>query len=113
MWQLPRLGVYGFGKAGNDGCIDRIGLRPLADRLREVTNLRWVDDRQRQMSTGDGRRHDGLETARRLHRDQARRNPTQPLEQLTQAFAVTRDGKGFPLGRTCTSSRSFETSMPT
>ena len=46
------------------------------------------------------RRHDGLEAARRLDRDQSGRKRLQPLDQLLQPVSVPRHGEGLAAGAT-------------
>ena len=94
--QRTRLGLHGFGKAGNHFGVDRIGLGALTDGLGEVTNLCRIDDGQRQRGTRNRCRRNRLKAAGGFDRNQPRRKPLQPLDQLLQAFAVTRDRKSLP-----------------
>src|SRR5438874_2672492 len=96
--QLARLRFHRLGKMGDHRRIDGIRLCPPANRLREIAHLCRVNYRQRQMGARDRRRHDRLEATGCLHRDQRRRNTTQPLNQLTQAFAIAWNGKSLPAG---------------
>jgi hypothetical protein len=58
-------------RSGRSLSVDRLGLRPPADRLGEMARPRGIDDHQRQRSAGE-RRHDRLEAACRLDRDPLR-----------------------------------------
>src|SRR5215207_10168181 len=67
--QRPDLGPCRAGELGDDGGVDRVGLRPLLDRLGIGPDLGRVDDHDRQTGSGKPRRDDGLEAAGRLDRD--------------------------------------------
>jgi hypothetical protein len=71
-----------------------------AQRLGEVAHLRRIDHHDRQRSARQRGRHDGLEAARRFDRDPLRAQPPHALDEFREAFAVTRDSKGTPSGRT-------------
>src|SRR4030088_2579534 len=94
--QCPQLGFHRLDEVGNDGCVNRVGFGPLAERLGKVAYLRRIHHHQRQTCPRHRRRHDRLEATGGLHSDQLRRERTQPLNQLFQAFAVARDRKGLP-----------------
>ena len=79
----------------------RVGLGQPAGRVGEVAHLARVDHRQRQAGRAQQRRHRHLKAAGRLQNHQRHIEPDQPLRQAS------------PDSRTCTSSRSFATSMPT
>ena len=67
--QRPRLGLGRLGEVGDHGGIDRVGLGALAKRLGEGADLGRIDDDHRQPGGGQCRRHDGLEAAGGLQRD--------------------------------------------
>jgi hypothetical protein len=64
------------------------------------------------MRSSKGACDHGLVSACRLERDQDRSQGAQTLDKTLKTFVVTRDDEGLPLGRTQTSSRSFDTSIP-
>ena len=93
----PRFGLYRFGKPRDHLGIDRIGLGPFAERLREVAHLRRVDNHQRQLRSTNRRRHYRLKPPGRLHCNQHRCHDPQPIDQRLQAFAVSTDCKRRPV----------------
>ena len=95
--QVAHLGLGRLDEAGDHARVDRIGLGPLSDRLGEVTRLRRIDHDDRQRSPCQRGRNDGLETARRLDRDPLRTQRPHAFDELREAFAVARDGKGLAL----------------
>jgi hypothetical protein len=83
-----------LAEVGDHSGIDRVGLGALADGLGEGADPRRVGDRNRQAGPSEGCNYDGLEAAGGLEDDEV-------------------GAKRSPLGRTATSRRSFDTSIPT
>jgi hypothetical protein len=75
--------------------IDGIGLGAFAKRVGKGPDLGRVDNDDRQAGTAKASCNHRLEPAGRLNRDGCAIQRPQPLDQLCQALAVTRDGKGF------------------
>ena len=109
----PRLGPGRLGEVGDHRGIDRVGLGPLADRLGEGADLRRIDHDDRQPRRSQRRRRHGLKAAGGLQRHERGAPAPAAGAQLLQPGSVARDHKRSPLGRTATSKRSFETSIPT
>ena len=82
-------------EAGDDRSIDRVGLGALAKRGGKGPDLGRVDHHDRQAGAAEPGRDDRLEAAGRLDGDCRAGERLQPLDQLGQAFAVARDGKGL------------------
>ena len=103
-----------LGKMRDHRGIDRIGLGALAERLGEGAHLRRIDHHHRQACAGQARRDHRLEAAGRLDRHQRRRaSPSAVRSARRSPHPLRPTAKLSPLGRTATSSRSFDTSMPT
>ena len=112
--QRPRLGLGRFGEVGDDRGIDRIGLGALPERLGEGADLGRIDDHDRQSGRRQRRRHDGLEAAGGLQRDDVRRQAAAAVPSAAPGRPrCARPTNASPLGRTATSRRSFDTSIPT
>ena len=107
----PRGRADGLGEVGDRGGVEAIGLGELAGRPGEVAHLTGIDHRERQLRGGEGACDHRLVSACRLERDQDRSQGAQALDKTLKTFVVTRDDEVLPLGRTQTSSRSFDTSI--
>ena len=111
--QLPELRFGCLGKMGDHRRVDRIGLGSFAESHREGTHLCRIDDHHGQAGTSQTRGHYCFEAAGGLDRHQCRR---QGLSQATRSSipaAVRLKTRLSPVGRTATSRRSSDTSMPT
>ena len=91
--------------------IDRIGLDQPANGAGEFAHLARIDYRRRQPGFGQSSSNDTLITAASFQNDKAR-SPQSP-HQLGQAIGIDRAKNAAPAGRTSTSTRAFEISMPT
>ena len=81
----------------------------------EVTYLGGIDHgASGSPAPARGRRHHGLIATRGFHRDQRRRHGLHPPDEKSSRPLPSRaTAKASPVGRKQTSSRSFETSIPT
>jgi hypothetical protein len=93
--------------------VDRIGLGQLAGGAGEIADLARIDHRQRQAGRGHRAGHDRLVAAGGLHCDQLRRQGLHRSTSCARPSPSRATAKASPLGRRCTSSRSFATSIPT
>jgi len=64
------FGANPLGKQGDDLSIEGIGLGEAPGGAREIPDLAWVDDGERQAGGGQSRSHGDLEPARSLEHDQ-------------------------------------------
>ena len=84
-----------LGERGNDRGVDRVGLGEPAERAREVSDLARVDDGERQAGAGEGRRDSRFEAACRFQHDERHIERREAFDEIFEAFAVARDGKGL------------------
>src|SRR5580658_33087 len=108
--QRTRLYLGGFDKMSNDGGVDRIRLRSLAEGLGEGAHLRRIDHHDRQVSRYQASGNNRLKTPRSLNPDDARSKSRQPFSQSLDPGALRSTTKLSPLGRTQISNRSLATS---
>ena len=101
--QRPSFGVgdelggraNGLGEVSDRGGVEAVGLGELAGCAGEIADLTGIDHRQGQMGRSQRAGDHGFVSARRLERDQDRRESAQALHKARQTFVVTRDGEGL------------------
>jgi hypothetical protein len=112
--QGPRLGPGGGHEAGDQAGVDRVGLGAPAERLAEGADGGRVDDDHRQSGGAEGGGgDDGLEAAGGLEGDGLGAERLGRASSWSSPAASQGTTKRSPAGRTATSRRSLETSMPT
>ena len=88
----------GFGKARDDGGVERIGFRSLDERLGEGPDLRRIDDGDGEARSRQSRSDNGFESARGLQGDGDGIQSGKPGAEAVQAFRVALDRKSFTRG---------------
>jgi hypothetical protein len=83
-------------------------LARLPSALAKARTLRRIDHDDRQARRRKARRDDRLIAAGRLHGDRLGLERREPGDQPAQTLCVPFDGERLPVGRTATSSRSFD-----
>jgi hypothetical protein len=94
---------------GDHRRVDRIGLGPFAERLGESAHLRQIDHDDRQARRRKARRNHRLTAAAIAY---GASGASGAISRLRPS-ASRSTANVSPVGRTATSSRSFDTSMPT
>ena len=96
--QRPDGGPRRFGEAGDDGGVEGIGFRSLAERLGEGPDLRRIDDGDGEARSRQSRSDNGFEPARGLQGDGDRIEGGKLGAEAVQAFRVAFDRKSFTRG---------------
>lgn len=87
----PRRRLDGLGKAREDARIETIRLGQVAEGLRKVPDLTWIDHRHRQGCDQQFGDQGAFEPTRRLQHDQTRLLGLQGLDQASDAVRIMRD----------------------
>src|SRR5712692_8629527 len=93
--QEPGLGPHPLGKARQGPGVDRVGLRKLAERLREVPDVARIDHDDRQPHAGACGRHRQLVASGGLKDDQRRGQGRETADQLLNAGGIVCDDPGL------------------
>ena len=93
--ERSRLRPNLLGEQGDDLGVDSVGLGELAQCAGKVADLARVDHGERQAAAGQRGGDGRLETAGGLDHDQPGVERDEAFNELLEAFAVARDGKGL------------------
>ena len=98
--QGPHRGPDALTKQREGERVDGVGLGEASHGLREVADLAWIDDHDRQAELGESGDRGRLEATGRFQDDQGGVECPQPGQQLSKPRIVVRDRPGLGIGQT-------------